>query len=185
MWFGFITCLSELDKIKIIFKLQNAYFFDLLVASQVFQIICYLTVTLVLISLWLFVLTALTLLKHSLCLGINGAVGTLLVWIFCFFFFLILAGVTLSMSRWKCSLCGHLQSGVLYAFSLFAVTKMFNPSAFLLSTSFVTKLFGWETQLKVMLFIFQGSAYIINILYMGFLVARRESWQQLVLECCL
>lgn len=70
---------------KIILKLWNAYFFDLLVASQVLQVNCYLTMTLVLISLWLFVIVSLTLLKYSQSLGINGAVGTLLIWIFLFF----------------------------------------------------------------------------------------------------
>lgn len=171
---------------KIILKLQNAYFFDLLVASQVFQIIYYLTMTLVLISLWLFVIVSLTLLKHSQCLGVNGAVGTLLVQISCFFLFLILAGVTLSMSRWNCSLWGHLQSGVPCAFSFLAVTEKLGRSAFLFVTPFVTQLLVWESQLKVMLFIFQGSAYIINIYCAwSFLVARRGWLQQLILECCL
>lgn len=58
-------------------------------ASQLLQIICYSTMTMVLISLSLFVIVSLTLLKHSQCLGVNGAVGTLLVWVF--FFLLLLS----------------------------------------------------------------------------------------------
>lgn len=123
-------------------------------ASQLLQIICYSTMTMVLISLSPFVIVSLTLLKHSQCLGVNGAVGTLLVWVFFFFFFLILAGITVLMSRWKCSLFGHLQAGVLHAFSFLSVTKKFSLSAFLFSTSFVMQLFDRETRLKVMLFIF-------------------------------
>lgn len=75
---------------------------------------------------------------------------------------------------------------VLHAFSFLAVIKKFSPFAFLFSTSFVMQLFDWETQLKVMLFIFQGSAYFINILCMGFfggkkgMIAATYSWMLLL-----
>lgn len=101
---------------------------------------CYLTVTLVLISLWLFMIVSLALLKHSQCLGVNGAAGTLLVWIF-FVFLLFLAGTAILMSRWKCLLLRHLWLRLLYVFPFLAVTRKFSPSTVLLSMSSVTQLF--------------------------------------------
>lgn len=73
---------------KIILKLRNAYFFDLLVVSQVLQIICYLTMTLVLVSLWLFVIVSLTL------SGTHNALALMvLLEPFCYGFFFVFSSI--------------------------------------------------------------------------------------------